>query len=75
MHGKGILLNDETIDSNLIHFLCLFDAELQELDEEILFPLNSMELSGDLNKKNVINEALNGAEKELCKKSEICRSE
>ena len=54
-----------------MHLPILFGAELKSLNEEMLFSLNSLEFSGDLNKPNGIYEPLNGIEKELCKRSEI----
>ena len=48
-----------------------FEVELQETNTEIIFSLNCLELSGDLNTPNGIREALNGTENKSWKKSEI----
>ena len=40
-----------------------------------MFFSNSLVLSGDFNTSDVIDESINLIEKELWKKSEICRSE
>ena len=60
MHEKEIFFNYERVDCNIMHLPKIFETELQELNEEILFSLNSLELSGDLNPPNGIGEALNG---------------
>ena len=62
VHDKEIFFNDETSDHNIIYLPNLFESKQQELNEEILFSLNSLGLSGDLNIPNRIDKALNGAE-------------
>ena len=42
-----------------MHLTSLFEAELQELDGEIIFSLNSLEFSDNLNTPNGIDKALN----------------
>ena len=62
MHDKEFFFNDETSDHNIIYLPNLFESKQQELNEEILFSLNSLGLSDDLNTPNRIDKALNGAE-------------
>ena len=43
VHDKEMLFNDEKIDRNRMHLPSLFEAELQELNEEMLFSLDLLE--------------------------------
>ena len=54
-----------------MHLPRLFESELQEFNEEMIFSLDSLKLSGDLNTPNGIDEALNGTENKLWNKSSI----
>ena len=63
MDVKDNLFNDETNYRNIMHLPRLFEAELNTLNEEMLFSFNSLEFNGDFNTPNGIDEALNRMEK------------
>ena len=45
VHDKEMFFSDETIHRNIMNLTNFFEAELKEFNEEILFFLNSLELS------------------------------
>ena len=65
MHEKEIFFNYERVDCNIMHLPKIFETELQELNEEILFYWNSLKMSGYLKTPNEIYEAKYVTEKEL----------